>query len=67
MVNSKYYLLRNKTYGTYFKTRYFKGIFHYVAEKTNATKLTRTRANKLLNELHHPENFEILEGKENGK
>lgn len=67
MENSEFYYLRNKTYGTYFKTRYFKGLFHYVAEKSNATKLTRSRGNKLLNELHHPENFELIRGEENGK
>lgn len=42
----------------------FKGIFHYVINYTEATKLEKKNANKLLRELRHPENYEILRVRE---
>ena len=55
------YLLRNKHYGTYYKSRILKGWFHYVADRSLATKLTKKELNKLLGELRHQENYEIVE------
>lgn len=63
MSNKKYYL-KNKTYGTYYKSRYSKGNFHYVVGNYNATLLTKSEANKLLNEIKNSEYFEIVEKKE---
>lgn len=57
----KYYYLRNKTYGTYFRTYLDEGFFHYVIDKSEATPLPKREINKLLKELKHPENFEIIE------
>jgi len=58
------YVLKNKTYGTYFKTKLYKGTFHYVVDFMEATRLTKQQASKLLNELKHKENYEILKVKE---
>lgn len=57
----KKYYLKNKKYGMYFKSRWYKGIFHYVANIFDAKKLKQTEAIKLLKELKHPEDYEIIE------
>jgi len=63
-MSCKKYYLRNKNYGTYYKSRYSKGNFHYVVDNSNATLLTKSEASKLLNEIKNKENFEIIEKKE---
>lgn len=64
----KKYYLKNKTYETYYKSKYSKGSFHYVANINDATSLTKGQAIKLLDELRHKENFEIIEKRDrNGK
>lgn len=60
----KKYYLRNKEYKVYFRSRWEKGTFHYVVNRDEATVLTKEKANKLLNELKHSENYEIIEKKE---
>lgn len=57
----KKYYLKNKKYGMYFKSRWYKGIFHYVANIFDAKELNKTDAIKLLKELKHQENYEIIE------
>lgn len=60
----KKYYLRNKTYGTYYKSRYSKGNFHWVVDICEAKALTKAEANKLLNEIKNKENFEVIEKEE---
>lgn len=57
----KKYYLKNKTYKTYYKSRYSKGMFHYVVDINEAASLTKMQVIKLLNELKHKENFEMIE------
>ena len=54
-----YYLkhIKNKLY---FKSRWCKGEFHYVLDINEAKALSKKDANRLLNELNHPENYEII-------
>ena len=61
------FVLKNKTYKMYFRTRLFKGSFHWIVDINEATQMNKLQAIKLLKELKHQENFEIVEVKKNGR
>lgn len=54
------YILKNKTNKMYFRTKLFQGSFHWVADINDATELSKLEAVKLLKELKHRDNFEII-------
>lgn len=57
------YILKNKTNKMYFRTKLFQGSFHWVADINDATELSKLEAVKLLKELKHRDNFEIIKYK----
>ena len=55
------YIIKNKTYGTYFKSK-FLGCKHFVDNEEESKKFeTKEEAEEVLNTFNHKKNFKIIE------
>ena len=55
------YMIKNKTYGTYFKKSYL-GFKHFVLDKDESKKFEiKEEAEEVLNTFNHKKNFKIIE------